>query len=469
MNIIKRFKSLPISSRRLLSLGIIFGLVVALPLFVWSIVNLTFNLREKAATGEPVPVPINWTTSSVSITASDFRVTTNNDIFTGASDEVTIIPGVLTQDSTSIQINSNSSPNFSTSLKMVIDFRSSGSVWWVEKIKVLNSEYKNDWVEFNGPYIYTALGHPYTMNLSTSFSLKDPSNGQLIAVVDFTNLKVHGFTGSTPPPTACPPYPLNPVVVDDRKEGILNQTIKYDLDITHNDPNCLGTVKVTLTAHGSSGWPIVFTNNNFYIEPNATYHTSFYVTATSGQGEMPITISAETVYPENSATKTVIFKIISPTEEPTTPPIGGGEPNSCGGTCGSNYNCKANLFCYQGFCRNPICASNSDCNCATATATATAKTTAKSTINPKKTSTSSPKGGNVTSSPSYTALPTLSSKATELPEEEVTTEPENKFFTKYALPIFAVFLLIVVSTIYFAVKKNKEKPNIPNITPPVNI
>ena len=35
----------------------------------------------------------------------------------------------------------------------------------------------------------------------------------------------------------------------------------------------------------------------------------------------------------------------------SSPTTGGttGEPNSCGGTCGSNYNCKAGLFCYQSF------------------------------------------------------------------------------------------------------------------------
>ena len=469
MGIISKFKSLPISSRRLLSLGIIFGLVVALPLFIWAIVNLTFDQRERASTGEPTAVPINWTTPYVSITADDFRVITNNDIFTGGSNDVTIIPGVLTQDGTSIQINSNSTPNISTSLKMIIDFRSSGSVWWVDKVKVFNSEYKNDWVEFNGPFIYTTLGYPYTLNGSTSFSLTDPISGQLIAIVEFTNLKVHGFTGSTPPPTACPPYPLNPVVVNDRKEGFLNQTIKYDLDITHNDPNCLGTVKVTLTAHGPTGWPIVFTNNNFNIAPNTTYHTSFYVTATSGLGEMPITISAQTVYPENSAAKTVIFKVVSSTATPTTAPIGGGEPNSCGGTCGSNYNCKANFFCYQGYCRNPLCASDSNCDCITSTATATSRATSRVTTKPRVTSTPSPKGGNVTSSPSYKILTTLTPEDTSLPEEVVSTEPENKFFTKYALPIFAVFALIVISTIYYAVKKNKEKIDVPHITPPVNL
>lgn len=51
---------------------------------------------------------------------------------------------------------------------------------------------------------------------------------------------------------------------------------------------------------------------------------------------------------------------ITPTVTPTTTP---GEPNYCGGTCGSNYNCQSGYMCYQGYCRNPFCASDSDCNC----------------------------------------------------------------------------------------------------------
>ncbi len=68
----------------------------------------------------------------------------------------------------------------------------------------------------------------------------------------------------------------------------------------------------------------------------------------------------------------------SPTSTPTQ-----GEPNSCGGTCGSDSNCKSGLTCYQGFCRNPSCSSDTDCNCpAGGGSTATAKPTAKATATP---------------------------------------------------------------------------------------
>lgn len=55
-----------------------------------------------------------------------------------------------------------------------------------------------------------------------------------------------------------------------------------------------------------------------------------------------------------------------PTSTPTmtaTPTSVPGEPNYCGGTCGSNYNCRSGFFCYDGYCRNPQCANEVNCDC----------------------------------------------------------------------------------------------------------
>ncbi len=62
----------------------------------------------------------------------------------------------------------------------------------------------------------------------------------------------------------------------------------------------------------------------------------------------------------------------TPTPTPTVTATPTGAPNSCGGTCGDNGNCASGLFCYQGFCRNPSCQTESSCNCPGATATPTA-------------------------------------------------------------------------------------------------
>jgi hypothetical protein len=52
MKIIESFKTLPLRARQLLSLGIIFALTIALPLFVWAILTQRFDVRKRAAPAE---------------------------------------------------------------------------------------------------------------------------------------------------------------------------------------------------------------------------------------------------------------------------------------------------------------------------------------------------------------------------------------------------------------------------------
>lgn len=73
----------------------------------------------------------------------------------------------------------------------------------------------------------------------------------------------------------------------------------------------------------------------------------------------------------------------SPTPTPSATPLGAsptptpvtsntpGEPNGCGGTCGSHSNCKAGFFCFNGYCRNPQCPSQTNCSCVTYTSNPT--------------------------------------------------------------------------------------------------
>jgi hypothetical protein len=63
----------------------------------------------------------------------------------------------------------------------------------------------------------------------------------------------------------------------------------------------------------------------------------------------------------------------SPTATPTLTPTPAG--NACNGVCGNNSNCQSGLYCYSGFCRNPLCASDATCGCSSASPTATASAT----------------------------------------------------------------------------------------------
>lgn len=64
----------------------------------------------------------------------------------------------------------------------------------------------------------------------------------------------------------------------------------------------------------------------------------------------------------------------TPTVTPTPTPTPSG--NSCNGVCGSNANCESGLYCYSGFCRNPLCASDATCGCSSATGSPTATASA---------------------------------------------------------------------------------------------
>lgn len=56
-NFVLKIQNLPIKKQKLVGLSATLGLLVTLPLLVWGLVALNFNLSEKAATGEPTPTP----------------------------------------------------------------------------------------------------------------------------------------------------------------------------------------------------------------------------------------------------------------------------------------------------------------------------------------------------------------------------------------------------------------------------
>jgi len=65
------------------------------------------------------------------------------------------------------------------------------------------------------------------------------------------------------------------------------------------------------------------------------------------------------------ACQALTFNLGTPAPSPTATATPSGTPNSCGGTCGSNTSCQSAYFCYQGYCRNPECPTDSDCACST--------------------------------------------------------------------------------------------------------
>lgn len=93
--------------------------------------------------------------------------------------------------------------------------------------------------------------------------------------------------------------------------------------------------------------------------PTPTTTPSPTPTPTTSPGPTPTPTGGPTPTPSPTPTPTpgvTPGPTPTPTPTPTSTP-GPGEPNHCGGTCGSNSNCIAELFCYdtgvQKYCRNP--------------------------------------------------------------------------------------------------------------------
>jgi hypothetical protein len=53
VNIIHKLKSLPLQTKKILGLGVVVGMFIALPLFVWAVVTQQLFFSKKAVSGEP--------------------------------------------------------------------------------------------------------------------------------------------------------------------------------------------------------------------------------------------------------------------------------------------------------------------------------------------------------------------------------------------------------------------------------
>lgn len=139
-------------------------------------------------------------------------------------------------------------------------------------------------------------------------------------------------------------------------------------------------------------------------------------------------------------------------------PPGYSEPNQCGGTCGSNYNCKAPLYCYNGFCRNPDCREDLTCGCK-----ATPIPVPKKKATPKPT----PKGGAATPEvivlSEFTPFP-ISTPVVESPEP--VSEGQAAGFDLKKAGIIAGAAILGLAIILMLISRGKRRNLPPKISPP---
>ena len=419
MDFVKNFKSLPSKTKNLMSFGIIIALVIALPLFIWALTNLNFNQKERAASSEPINIAL-------------------GEPVRGLPDAVVTIVAYT-------------------------DFQCPFCKTFVDDtFSTILANYPND-VKFVFKDFPILSQHPLAESAAIAGQCAF-SQGMFWEMHDLIFAKQATLQESD--------------FSDFATQLSLDTTL---FNICYNSKTTLPEVQDDMSEgsfKGVTGTPTFFVGL-----------TSNFTTTTTIVGAQPFS-AFETVIddllaqsqPSATATSTS-SSVASPTATATATATSGtggyveGEPNSCGGTCGSNYNCKANLYCYQGFCRNPICSTESDCDCSvTATTAPTNKpvatlksgATIKKTATPKSTAKGSPKA-----TPNYTGGMTLIDKPTDLTRDDSDVQneevaPENMFLTRYAMFIVGGFIVFAIIAIIYAIKQ-KRNTNIPHITPPTNI
>jgi len=198
-----QFKSLPLKTRQLLILGTTLALVVALPLFIWAILTQRFELRERAATGEPTPTPtgtsVNWQTPYVYFRADDFRIVANGKTFYANVRSLSVHsdPGNPTRTSLGVTWQENG-----VGMRFLIYFNSDGQKWWSPEIRIYDGKTPSNWITFKGKFFESNLGSEYAQANPEGFVQVDPNTGKEILSVHFSNLRVQAFTNLvTPTPT----------------------------------------------------------------------------------------------------------------------------------------------------------------------------------------------------------------------------------------------------------------------------
>jgi hypothetical protein len=136
-------------------------------------------------------------------------------------------------------------------------------------------------------------------------------------------------------------------------------------------------------------------------------------------------------------------------------PPSNGDPNECGGTCGSNYNCQEGLFCYQEFCRNPACQTDTDCVCPTAAPT----------LKPKVATAGSPTPQAIELNQYSPPLVAEETTTEETPMSQPLNEKLAGFNTRNVLLGGGVLFSLIV--IIIAIRKFIEKRKPPTTTPPI--
>lgn len=439
MNYIVRFKSLPKDTKRLLSLGIVMALFVALPLFVWAVVSQKFLISKKAQESQSIGQ------KTVNVLVIEFNPTMSSGLRLNNRMSWNDPQSLETQYIDKLKNVSNNYANYQIAERMVINdftqlvdgYKYSETSYLncfsnhstchepsgVDYLKILNDygvcdrvnsgEIQELWL-WGGPW----FGY-WEANMAGVGAFN--TNGPVVAGSS-CNQKLHimGFN-----------YERGlPEMVEDfghRFEGTMAHVFTYNgKNLWTKFVQSCGSLHIPPNGTSDYNWtntnPVSSSCDDYLNYPNLTLASTTFGCEKWGctdigwktywLSQIPKTFSytdnswdnwwkyvldydtaitstpLPTATPEESPTASPTMSptasptvsptaspTVEPSQTPTPTPTPNNEPNSCGGTCGSNYNCKADLFCHDGFCRNAFCKDVTSCVCPTPTASVRPKPT----------------------------------------------------------------------------------------------
>ncbi len=445
-NIIQKFKNLPVKTQSLLGIGAVVGLVVALPLFIYGLVNFTYDIRERASSGEPgcVNEATGFVVNLVNVSNSSGDTVLDYEIAMHNHDNDLCSPSNYEM---SVQLPDGWQGDFYTDSFSL----NPGNGYGDNHLYITIPQGFSDWPQtITISYLDTSgNGHAGSMNIDYSpFATATPQ--------------------PTPPPTACASVPMTIDITPSSHNGALGVTKRYDVNVTNNDSAGCGTATVSLQASAPiyipdgttrTGWTSNFTTQNFLLPTNTTYQTHIDVTSPTANyslGQHQITISVASIgIPQNSNSKTLIYNLVPGSAATAQPVSPSGDPNYCGGTCGSNNNCQANYFCNKGSCRNPLCPDKSNCNCSGAAATQAARATVRPTATSQVVYVSPRASGSPRATTSPTPTSTSSSVAA-IPDDTSSMSTSEKL-RKYGLwGLLILGIILILSSIGSIFKKKDD-------------
>lgn len=369
----QNFLTLPFGTRRLLNLGFVLAFTLALPLFVWAILTGNYDIRERAASGEPTPTPlreVKWTTQWASFIATNYEIQVPDGTMTGRIFRVNPSKPCNQMTREMICVSSNP-PNFWSSqglhymtlevtwyeydieMRMFIYLYSDGSNWWSNEIRVYNGQpYPNtEWVYFYGKFFVTPVGQAFTQSQRLTFTGKDHITGGPVEL-RFANVKFQAFLNYFKP-TPTPTPNLNPPICTES-----------------NIPPATGVAPLTVTLHGSgsAGKGTGFDGYQWDFENNGSWDTPILLDAVTHTYTIPGVYNP--VYRIHGINGVWSRTCKYPYRVTVLFP-------GCNRTCNYSINpplkCLSNLTCYSsapggftgqgGYCRNPKCVKSLNCLC----------------------------------------------------------------------------------------------------------